>query len=116
MAFLVNDTTLVTVRLGTKHQGTSLNTSNETMSLFIIYFFRYTDVFLMLKSYDVMVEKRVLDSVFLTREIPTYFSSSRTTHYTDTVKELHKLDLLLRLFTVLIHKLQEEIKKTNEIL
>lgn len=35
-----------------------------------------------------MVEKGVLESVFLTREIPAYFSSSRTTHYTDVVKDV----------------------------
>lgn len=48
----------------------------------------------MLKSYAVMVEKGGLESVFLTREIPAYFSSSRTTHYTDiVVKERRKLYL-----------------------
>lgn len=48
----------------------------------------------MLKSYAVMVEKGVLESVFLTREIPAYFSSSRTTHYTDiVVTERRKLYL-----------------------
>lgn len=47
----------------------------------------------MLKSYAIMVEKGVLESVFLTREIPAYFSSSRTTHYTDVVKERRKLYL-----------------------
>ena len=63
----------------------------------------------MLKSYTVMGGKNVLDSVFLSREIPTYFSSSRTTHYTDiVVKELHKLYLLIRLFTVIIHEIQEK--------
>lgn len=63
----------------------------------------------MLKNYPVMEGKKILDSVFLSREIPIYFSSSRTIHYTDiVVKELHKLYLLIRLFTVLIHKIQEE--------
>lgn len=58
----------------------------------------------MLKSY----------TVFLSREIPTYFSSRRTTHYIDiVVKELHKLYLLIRLFTVLIHKIQEKSNKWN---
>lgn len=63
----------------------------------------------MLKNYAVMGGKKVLDSVFLSREIPTYFSSSRTTHYTGiVVKELHNRYLLIRLFTVLIHKIQEK--------
>lgn len=74
-------------RIGTKHWGT------PPMKL-RVYIFRVDWGFLMLKSYAVMVEKGGLQSVFLTREIPAYFSSSRTTHYTDiVVKERRKLYL-----------------------
>lgn len=79
---------------GTKDRNQALGdtfTSKEAMSLFAYLFIsRVYGGFLMLKIYVVIAGKKLLDSVFLTREIPTYFSSSTTTHYTDIAKNKNK--------------------------